>query len=185
MLNLFWEDWHVRFRRWYNFTYTLVEYGTFTYLLYINIESKRARVMIIITSFFFVGFVYFFNFVYHNRLDSIPIGTETLLLLIIGIYFFYEQFKNPQLLYVYGHYCFWITMGILVYLCGSFFIFLRGDSITAAEKDQFWFLTYVFEIVKNICFGVAIVVLSRKPNQPHPDNKIPYLDLEDIHQAYK
>jgi hypothetical protein len=181
LLNLYWEDWYYRFKKWYTFTYTLIEYSSFTYLLFINIQNKKIKLFILIISFLFVGFLYFFNFAHTNIIDSIPIGAETLILLVISFYFFYEQFKNPVLLYLYSHYCFWITIGILIYLCGSLFIYLRGASITQVEKNQFWFLTYVFEIIKNILFGVAIIVLSRKPGQKTVKKDIPYLDIKELY----
>ena len=178
LLNVYWEDWYYRFKKWYTFTYTFIEYSTFTYLLYINLQNKKIKLFILIISLLFVGFLYLFNFSYTGIIDSIPIGAETLILLVISFYFFYEQFKNPSLLYLYSHYCFWITIGILIYLCGSFFIFLRGETITQVERNQFWFLTYVFEIIKNFLFGIAVIILSRKPIQKKLEKNIPYLDMK-------
>jgi len=178
-MNIYWADWSERFHRFYNFTYTLIEYSSFTYLLSVNIQERKVKVAIVITSVLFVGFLYLFNFIYINkRIDSIPIAAETVILLIIGIYFFYEQFKDTASTYLYNHFGFWLIIGIWIYLCGSLFIYLYGEHLTSAEKDQFWYFTYIFEIIKNILFCIAIIIYSRQRNfiKP-PKNDIPYLDI--------
>jgi len=180
-MNIYWEDWNQRFHRYYNFTYTLIEYCTFTYLVAINIRNKRAKVAIIIGSALFIGFLYLFNFIYiPQRIDSIPIAVETVILLIIGIYFFYEQFTNNSSTYLYSQFGFWLTIGIWIYLCGSLFIYLYGEHLTTPEKEQFWFLTYIFEIVKNIMFCVAIVVNARQTIIKPPKSDVRYLDIGEF-----
>src|SRR5207302_1891720 len=150
------------------------------YLLFANIHSKNAKRGIIIGSALFVGFLYLFNFIYTNkRIDSIPIAGETLVLLIVGIYFFYEQFANTSSEYLYSHYCFWLTIGIWIYLCGSLFIYLYAEYLTSLEKEQFWFFTYIVEIIKNILFGVAVIIYSR--GHFHEQKKsIPHLDMKQL-----
>jgi len=134
-----------------------------------------------LTSLIFTAFLFLFNFVIRFKsFDSIPISAETLILLIFSFYFFYEQFKDPSTLYVYNHYCFWFIIGILVYLCGSLFIYLYGDQMTKAEITQFWFFTYIVEIIKNILFVIAIVIYLRKPFVKPPKIDIPYLDIKEL-----
>lgn len=182
LLNIFWADWHVRFHRFYNFTYTLVEYASFTYLIFINITNKKAKILILGTSFLFVGFLYLFNFIYTNRrIDSIPIAAETLVLLIVGIYFFYEQFTDTSSTLLYTNYCFWLTIGIWIYLCGSLFIYLYGEHLTSKEKEQFWFFTYIVEIIKNILFSIAIIIYSRQHFEKLEKKEIPHLDIKELY----
>jgi len=115
-----------------------------------------------------------------KKFDSIPIAAETLVLSVFAIYFFYEQFKDASSLYIYNHYCFWITIGILLYLCGSLFIYVYADQMTSQQIDQFWFFTYIVEIVKNLLFTVAIIVYSRKPVFKPKKIDIPYLDIKEL-----
>jgi len=168
-------------RSLYYFIYTLTEYATFASLLFINIKSKRAKLFGVGISILFTIFLYLIDFVVRFRsFDSIAIATETLILLVFAIYFFYEQFKDASSLYIYNHYCFWLTIGILIYLCGSLFIFLYADQITPQQKSQFWFFTYVVEIIKNLLFAVAIILYSRRSNFKPKKIIVPYLDLKEL-----
>jgi hypothetical protein len=168
-------------RNLYYFIYTLLEYTTFASLLLINIRNKKIKIFGLSLSVLFTAFLFVFSFVIpYRKFDSIPIAAETLILLVIAFYFFYEQFKDPTAFYIYNHYCFWLTIGILIYLCGSFFIYAYGDQITPKEREQFWFFTYIVEIVKNILFAIAIVVYSRKPFAKPKKIDIPYLDIKEL-----
>ena len=168
-------------RSLYNFIYTLLEYGTFASLLLININDKKIKILGFAISTLFSVFLFVFTFVIrYRKFDSIPIAAETLVLLLFSFYFFYEQFKNPSALYIYSHYCFWLAIGILIYLCGSLFIYLYGDQMTSKEIDQFWFFTYIVEIIKNILFSVAVIIYSRNSVTKPKKIDIPYLDIKEL-----
>jgi hypothetical protein len=165
----------------YNFIYTLLEYGTFASLLLINIQDKKIKIFGFAISVLFTVFLFVFTFVIrYKKFDSIPIAAETLVLLVLAFYFFYEQFKDPSALYIYTHYCFWLAIGILIYLCGSLFIYVYGDQMTSKEINQFWFFTYIVEIIKNILFSIAVIIYSRKPGAKSKKIDIPYLDIKEL-----
>jgi hypothetical protein len=118
----------------------------------------------------------------HKRLDSIPIGIETILLFIYIFYFFYEFSKQIKDTFIYNHYTFWIAVGILIYLGGSFFFFILVNDLDKNQRDNFGTITYVAEIIKNLLFAFAIFVYKKFPsNQTHklPKN-IPNLDMKMI-----
>jgi hypothetical protein len=109
----------------------------------------------------------------------VPIGIETILLLIYIIYFFYTFSKRLNSLYIYNHYVFWIAVGILIYLGGSFFFFILIEHLTKEQVDAFGNLTYLAEIIKNILFGLALFIYSRYPfEKPEKNNtSVPFLDM--------
>lgn len=53
-------------------------------------------------------------------------------------------------------------LGILFYLGGSLFYYLLVDQLTSSEVDLFGKLTYIFEIVKNLLFSLAIIMYLKK-----------------------
>jgi hypothetical protein len=67
----------------------------------------------------------------------------------------------------------------LIYLGGSFFINILANDMEQTEKDKYWILTYIAETIKNILFGVAIIIFSRKSNEKASSKtlSVPYLDL--------
>jgi hypothetical protein len=180
-LNLYHDELIRILKRGYLFLYTLIEYLSFILLIAGSVKNKRAKIIILLISLLFVAFLFLLNFVFpYDRYDSIPIAAETLILLIVSIYFFYEQFKDTSTLYIYHQYSFWLTIGILVYLCGSLFIFALAEQMSPAQITEFWYWTYIVEIIKNILFTVGILMYVRKPFVKPPKTDIPYLDIKEL-----
>jgi len=75
-------------------------------------------------------------------------------------------------------YRFWIILGILLYLSGSFFIYILADQIGAEELRRMWILTFLFYIVKGIFFAISILIYKRQSPKNNTGNKIPYLDMK-------
>src|SRR5205814_3494126 len=94
-LNIFFHPLQELNRIVYNFIYTLLEYMTFASLLLINIKNKKIKIFGLSLSVLFTAFLFIFSFVIpYRKFDSIPIAAETLILLVIAFYFFYEHFKD-------------------------------------------------------------------------------------------
>src|SRR5205814_3753321 len=80
--------------RYYQVTYTFLEYSFFTFIFWVNIRNKAFRsFMITASALFFIFQIFFVTTTSFQRLDSIPIGIESILLFIYIFYFFYE-FSN-------------------------------------------------------------------------------------------
>ncbi|MFI5133665.1 MAG: hypothetical protein ACHQEB_04980 [Chitinophagales bacterium] len=162
----------------YQSLYTFLEYFVFAFLLWSNIQSKRLRIIIILLSGFFVAFqIIYYLIATKWRLDTLPIGVETILIFIYIFFFFFQYFKITQSEYVYNEPCFWVATGIMLYLGGTFFFYILANHIPKAERDQYWYLTYIVETMKNILFAVAVFIYSRKPNE-NKKKILPYLDLD-------
>ena len=163
--------------------YTLLEYSFFAYFFWFTIQSKGFRKIILLISILFGLYQFFYitsvNFI---RLDSISIGIETILVFIYIFYFFYEFSKNTKDVFIYNHYGFWLAVGIMIYLGGSFFFYILINSLTDNEIDKFSNMTYVAEIIKNLLFTFSIFIYKKHPvNKPQNHSKnIPNLDMNLI-----
>ena len=90
-----------------------------------------------------------------------------------------EFSKNSTDSYIYNHYCFWFSVGILIYLGGSFFFYILIDHLDKKQVKAFGNLTYFAEIIKNILFALAIFIYA-KFSFKFKDQKtssVPYLDM--------
>jgi len=176
------RDWVNQFRNlkgFYSSFYTFLEYLFFTSFIFLNLSSKALKRLIIYLSIGFVCFqiVYFLGSKFKS-LDTVAIGVETILLFTYVISFFYEQFKKPSSISIYNHHCFWICVGILIYLGGSFFFYILANQMTRAEIMQYWDLTYIGEFIKNIFFAFSIYLFVRRRKENGFNNKIlPNLDM--------
>lgn len=166
--------------KYYQVTYTFLEYSFFTFIFWVNIRSKAFKIfMIIASALFFIFQIFFVTTTSFQRLDSIPIGIESILLFIYIFYFFYEFSKQIKDTFIYNHYTFWIGVGIMIYLGGSFFFYILINNLSRSEVNTFGNLTYVAEIIKNLLFAISIYLFKKHPvkNIQDQTKKIPNLDM--------
>ena len=167
-------------KKYFYTSYTIFEYVIFAFIFWINFRKDKIRWLILLVSVLFIGFQLYYVFTTKTRgLDSVPIGIETILILIFVLYFFYSFSKSINDSYIYHHYVFWISVGILIYLGGSFFFFILFQQLTLDQKNSFGNITYAAEIIKNILFAISLFAYSRYPfkNQNKNFNSVPYLDM--------
>jgi hypothetical protein len=110
----------------------------------------------------------------------VPIGVESILILIFSAYFFYEQVNNPSVLFIYNDYKFWIITGMMIYLSGSFFIYLFANLIPKDQVGQYWSFIQIFVSLMNILFSIGLLVAGLQPTQKHHAKPKPnhhYLDI--------
>lgn len=160
--------------------YTFTEFFFFSLFFYFNIKNRLFKLALIVIFALFVCFqVIFYLNVQVKELDNVPVGIETVIIFIYIFYFFYEYFVTINHEYVYDNYCFWISIGLMIYLGSSFFVFILADHITSDEDHaKFWSLSWIMETVKNILFVVAIVVETRqRSKQKIPNQNLPFLDF--------
>lgn len=139
--------------------FTFVEYFLFAWFLYTVIKSKIFKKIIVSVSIAFIAFlIFYYLFAKAKSIDSIPIGIETILILIFSFYYLYEQIQDTETLFIYTKYPFWIIIGMLIYLSGSFFIYIYASYLPTKEIAKYWIFTNVFAILKNIFFAIAIIV---------------------------
>ena len=160
--------------------YTFLEYCFFTAILWNNISLKRLRLAIVLCTVFFIAFQIFTYLNSRVGMDSIPIGIETILIFVYIIFFFYQNFRNNYDRFIYDHHGFWLSIGMMIYLGGTFFFNLLANYLDPHDMDQYWFLTHIADIIKNIFFCVALIVYSRNHLQEKlfHHSSVPYLDLD-------
>jgi len=150
------------YKKAYQFIYTYTEYLFLTFLIWPTITAKKFKRVVVILSISFLAFQIFYFFNTNNtRLDSVPIGIDT------------------GATYIYDHYLFWLSVGILVYLGGSFFFFILINHLSNEQINTFGNITYLTEVFKNILFAIGIFVYSKNKTQRKDTNQrnVPNLDM--------
>jgi hypothetical protein len=158
-------------------TFTFVEYSIFTYTIYTSIKNSKVKSYILGLSALFIIFTTIFNIVTNfQKIDSIPIGIETILILLFSFYYLYEQTNDPKSLFIYNKYQFWLIIGFMIYLSGSFFVFLYASGLSTDVLHQYWFLTNCFYVTMIILFLVAFYIHLKKNNNIPSQKLRPYLN---------
>jgi hypothetical protein len=90
--------------------------------------------------------------------------------------------NDPDTLFIYNDYRFWIVLAFMIYLSGSFFIYIFANQIPKDELGQYWMFTDIFYALKNFFFSIGILVYAlQKPKKNHPTkpkaNHHHYLDI--------
>lgn len=154
--------------------FTTVESVAFVSFLYVQIQSKSVKKVLFVLGLGLLAFNVFYPFFSSgvNQIDSVPIGVETIIVMIFSFYYLYERTNDTTTLYIYSTFPFWVVIGMVLYLSGSFFIYLFADSLTKLELHKYWIITNVLSIMKNIFFAIGIIVNSKPPKSFPPSDFI-------------
>jgi hypothetical protein len=167
-----------QYRHIYSITYTTVEYLTFSFTIYSVLRNKLLKKIIAMLSTAFLIFegIYFFAVNFHT-IDSVPIGIETIFIILFVFCLFYEQFQMTTPESIYDKFWFWFVIGILFYLASTFFL----NILASTEKDtarKYWYMTYIFETIKNIFFAIGMIVYAKKQSSEKKISLYPNLDFK-------
>lgn len=155
--------------------YTFLEYSFFTYFLWVTIKQTKLRKVILLLTFLFLCFQVFYFFASKlQRVDSIPVGIETILIFVYIFFYFQQYLSENNTTNIYNNASFWIVVGILIYLGSSFFFNILANNFS----QDLWYWTFIPEIIKNILFAISVIIITEKST----DNKIksssvPHLDM--------
>jgi hypothetical protein len=143
-----------------------MEYSLFAGFIYHQLKNKNAKRILSVSILLFTIFLSLFTIFFKGKtfIDSIPIGVETILILAFGFYFLYEQTNDTTTLFIYNKPAFWVIFGMILYLAGSFFIYIFANYTTRTVIEPYWFITNIASIVKNIFFCIAIYI-NAKPSK--------------------
>jgi len=96
--------------------------------------------------------------------------------MVFCFYFFYEQLKEA-VTPIYDHFFFWIAIGLTIYLAGSFFMYIMGNDMSKEELEEYWFITYVFDTIKNLFFVISAFVFLKQTKSVVRKAVLPNLDF--------
>ncbi len=99
-------------------------------------------------------------------------GVESVLIIAMCIYYFFDQLKQPNVLAIYTSINFWIIIAFLIYLSGTFFLNIYSESMLQDKnfQKQYKIINFSFYILKNILFCVA---LCMRPDIKNPETIMP------------
>lgn len=157
---------------------TFFESLFFAYFFYLIIRKRSLRRAIIIgsiilalTSLTYYVYTYYYAYGILRRtvhLDSVPIAIETISVFLFSFFYFFEQINDTENLFVYNKPSFWGVLGILIYLAGSFFVYISANLISLKQLLQYWIITNIASIIKNLFFVIAIFLMANQTVRKKP-----------------
>lgn len=146
--------------------FTIVEFGCFCYLIAIAINNKRLN-KILTGTFILFSILAVANYFLTDS-DSItsPIdGIKGVFTICLCIYFFYNQLKGYDSSLLYTTQRFWIIIAFLIYVAGTFFLYLLAENRIKDKGFQvnYFIINSSFIIIKNILLCVAMTMAPPPP----------------------
>lgn len=158
-------------------SFTLIEYLLFSiFIISFTKNTLFRKVAIALSTLFSLALPIYYITTGQHFLDSVPIGIETILIILFSFYYFYEQMNDIENHYIYNRYHFWIVTGMIIYLSGSFFIYIFANHVERVLLYKYWFLTYIFYVIKNILFIIGVTIYGNQSKQKTFKNLKPYLN---------
>lgn len=148
--------------------YSLLEFVTLAYFFYQLLQKKYKSYFLV----FLVIYLVLFSIILIYWDESTRFKTDSYLSLIeiVLVYFFTiiwlkNIFSNSNEYNFVQTSNFYFISGIVLYLSGTFFLYLLGDSILKDEKlnlEDFWILNIVFNIILRIFLILGVWKIQQK-----------------------
>jgi hypothetical protein len=145
--------------------FSIIEYTLFAIFLFLSYKQKNFKNILLLLSLLFYGVVLsnlFRNNTEMQNFDSPSASFEAILIIVYGIFFLFEQIKDPSIFYIYYLKKFWIVLAFLIYFSSTLFLFLYAATFARPEKGTYWIINNIFDIIKNLLFVVSFTMMDKK-----------------------
>lgn len=164
--------------------FTVVGFTLVAFFFYINLFTRLFRQSIIVSYIFFLFYaIYDFIISPINSFDAIPSSVEAILIIIISIFYLFEQIKNPKVFFIYTLDKFWIVTSLLLYHTGTLFLFIySAPFFTDPWFDQYYALiNNSLLFVKNVIFAIGLLIKNKPDNEYYANNYSGYTGYLEKH----
>ena len=164
--------------------FTVTEFSFFCFFYKYALPTKfiKKSIIPIWAIFTIFAFVDFFLINQMSAFDSIASGLESIFIILMCIYYLVVQLKGTNNLFVYSTSNFWIIITFLIYLSGTFFLYIMAENMmkTKAFIIQYIVINSAFNILKNILLSIAMLMKSTPidKNKQKNDNWDDFLSHE-------
>ncbi len=152
--------------------FTVAEFYFFCFFYHYIIPAGFVKKLLFPFCFLFLIFsaLDFFLINKMSGFDSIAIGIESIIIILLCIYYLIVQIKGSNNLLIYSTFNFWIIITFLIYLSGTFFLYIMTETMIYNKtfRIQYLVINSVFNILKNVLLSIAMVM---KSGQPKPELK--------------
>lgn len=145
--------------------YTIIEGLFFSLFFYHVIKNALAKKVLLGLIFLFIIYSFIdLDLSAATSFDSIPTVVECLILLSFSIFYLYEQIGSPSTLFLYTTANFWVTVSIIIFFSGTFFLFIyaQKNSGDPAFSHTFKIIMGASSIIKNILFLIAFIIAKNE-----------------------
>jgi len=145
--------------------FNLFQFCIFSILFITCIPNRKSKIFITALSTLNLLFLLIIHFQLKSKFEFVSILTDSLLIFIYTLMFFYNEMNSSNNYIIYTSHKFWIVLACVIFYAGTLFVFLYTSDMKDKMYSALWnVVNLIFEIVKNTCFSIAFL-LARKPKQ--------------------
>lgn len=157
--------------------FTIVEFSFISYY-FLLIFKDKTKTQKVIKVLWMIFTIYVITNILLNKWskswDSIAIGLESLIIIILSVYYIFIQIKRTNSLSIYTKFHFWIAFSFVVYFSGTFFLNIMAESMRRNPEYQmlYFYINIGSNFLKNVLLAVAMTMTLPKLEK----TKLPELD---------
>lgn len=141
--------------------YTYLSFFFIAYVYYKVYNSSIGRTLVLLGSIFYVLLV-IINLTLFEPFTSFntnAVTTESLLIIVLALAYFYKLFAESQVVEIENHGMFWVSAGLLLYYSSNLFLFMTSGEIFAENPKydlrKYWDL---INAINNSVFNLALII---------------------------
>lgn len=144
--------------------FTVAEFSFFCLFYFYVLPNNKAKNFIFPLWLCFIIFscIDFFFINKMDGFDSFTSGLQTIVIIGLCIYYLFVQIKGSNTLFVYSTSNFWIIITFLIYLSGTFFLYIMAETMINDKifRVQYIIINSIFNILKNVLLSIAMIMKS-------------------------
>ena len=165
------------------YSFTIIEFSFFCFFVFLILPKNLIKKSV---PFIWIAFVLFaaIDFFYINeskKFDSFASGIESIIIILLCIYYLFSQVKTVNSLLLYSTFNFWVIIAFLIYFSGTFFLYIMTENMWDDKgfRKLYFVINISFNILKNILLSVAMCMKTNDSLKPIPSS-LPDLGDEDF-----
>lgn len=140
--------------------YTILATSLFFLFFYLSIKKEKLKYPFILAASFLSGFMIMnWGFIQKTENNSYSYALHSIVILTLGLIYFYSLMKDLPNSNLLGSSLFWIMGGIVIYGAGGLFMWIMTDYLVHVVGDNlvgYWSFHNILAITSNIFFFVGI-----------------------------
>lgn len=144
--------------------FTIIGYSLVAFFFYNNLSTPAIKKSLVFSYIIFVSYaIYDYLTSPGNSFDSIPSSLEAILIIILSIFYLFEQIKNPKVFFIYTLDKFWIVASLLVYHTGTLFLFIYAEPYFSDPtfNQNYVLINNSFLLLKNVVFSIGLLIKNK------------------------
>lgn len=158
--------------------YNLLVFIVLFHFFYKLLKGHYKKIFVLFMLLFVANIIYVSqHFVINDYLQFIPYfkGLQTIFILTFSILWFKDSFKNLNSPSLFDEPAFYLLSGLIIYYCGTFFLFLLGD-ILYVNNEKAFHDNWIINVVLNIILRTLLIITLWKERLSK---------IENVHAKFK